>query len=742
MRLLQIKLLVRNSEDLERLFLSKMKILIALMMLLGIQSGHAQFDGARLPDPTRPNPVTKDPSSPNPITKEALDALRRSGNSTSSNDDKEVDIDYILVGLVIGGDVDSQRGVALIAVDEKLFLVGEGQTIRSGDHDITATQIDGDSIIVFDNKANEAHVLRKNVLGLPDEEGKLSIVEFAGIPLPFAMQALSYVTNLHIAVSSEARDTAVTLFLRNVTPEEALETLVATHQLYSSPINGSDILRLQTVEEFARGSTTFREERSRVFTLRFPNARDIALSIRDLFGERVRLSERIDESEEPGEFLTDDLEQRLERFDIIAGRSQGLGTTSDTTTNGSNFTSNRLSSSSFNSNQTQNFRDTGRRNDQFNNRNRFDLTEEELRLLGTVDATRIEAIRDARADIFVSVIDRLNKLLIRTRDEHTMEEIAVLIEELDQPAKLVFLEVRILQVQLDDGLDTAFNWSFNAGGFSGSFSPGNPTVNGNFVFSYLNDTFRADLQLLQDRDKLTVLGQPALMTANNEVSRIFIGEQVPVLVGFGDNTTVVTDLGNTVNFANAEYVDQDVGSTLLITPNINDDDTVELRLLQEESQIVRNGANILVPDGDGTFDERAIDIVAAQTVSGTFIAANNRTFAIGGLIQESIEDERSQIPVLGDLPLIGRAFRNQATTRTRNEIILLITPSIIENPSHGETLAQDYVDRHSLYPDTDIKGGNLGVFNEDEVLVPGEPANDPPEEALDALFHDRFGPRR
>lgn len=703
---------------------------VTLAFLLAALSLSAQTDAVRTADPTRPNQRTAD----------ALEALRHAKGLNAEPIPVKSEANYVLSGLVIGNESDVRKGVVLIKIDDKIALAGEGQTIKTGDHDLTALQIDNDSVRIQDNQAKETHILRTNALALPDEEGKLAIVEFQSAPLPLAVQALSYVTNLHIAVSREARDTEVTLFLRNVTPEEALDTLVATHQLYSGTVNDSDILRLQTVEEFARGSATYQDERSQVFTLRFPNARDIALTIRDLFGERVRLSRRIRENEESGEFLTENLEQRLERFDIIAGRSQGLGLSDQGGQNNSNIATNRLSSR--NNNRSQNFRDTNRRMQSFDNRDNFALTDEEIRQLGTVDAAQLDAMRDARADIFVSVIDRLNKLLIRTRDERTMKEIKELVEALDQPAQLVFLEIRILRVQLDDGLDTAFNWEFTAGDFSGRFSPGDPVVNGNFVFSYLNDTFRADLRLLQDKDKLTVLGQPSLMTANNEVSRIFIGEQVPILTGFGDSTTVVTDFGNTVNFTNPEYEDQDVGSTLLITPNINDDNTIELRLLQEESQIVRNGANLLVPDGDGGFDERAIDIVAAQTVSGTFVAANNRTFAIGGLIQESIEDQRSQIPVLGDIPYLGRLFRNQATTRRRDEIILLVTPRIINNGAQGEAIAQDYVNRQSLYPDRDLDAGHLGVFNESDVLVPGVPEKDDPVDTIDALFRERYGPRR
>ncbi|WOO39490.1 hypothetical protein [Rubellicoccus peritrichatus] len=708
------------------------QLLVTFAIIVTTQPVWAQVDRTVLVDPTKPNQKTAN----------ALEALRQANGFDPQPRKANRDFEISFAGLVVGESKEKQDAVVLIKIEDKTYLAVEGQTIHATGYSITALQVDLDGVRVRDNISGKTHTLRSYGQAHSTGDNVLTLVELQSVPLSLATQALSYVTDLRIAVSQEALNTNVTLFLRDVTPKQALETLVATHQLYSSLVEDSDIIRLQTVEEFAQGSAAYREERTRVFTLRFPNARDIALSIRDLFGERVRLSERIDESEEPDAFLTENLEQRLERFDIIAGRSQGLGLSDSDSQSSVSSSSNRLSSTSNRNSDSSSNR--SRNDSQSNNSSDFSrLTDEELKQLSALDAERIEAIRDARADIFVSVIDRLNKLLIRTRDQRTMDEIAVLIKELDLPAQIVFLEIRILRVQLDDGLDTAFNWQFQSGDFSGRFSPGgDPTVNGNLVFSFLNENFQADLRLLEDRDKLTVLGQPSLMTSNNEVSRIFIGEQVPILTGFGDNTTVVTDFGNTVNFANPEYVDQDVGSTLLITPNINDDNTVELRLLQEESQIVRNGANLLVPDGDGGFDERAIDIVAAQTVSGTFVAANNQTFAIGGLIQESIEDQRSQIPVLGDIPLLGRLFRNQATTRRRDEIILLVTPIILQNPANDPNYTRDYIKQQSLHPDPMPEDGNLNVYDKKDVLIPGVPEHDDPSETVDALLHDRYGPRR
>ncbi|MEO0508365.1 MAG: hypothetical protein AAF065_00725 [Verrucomicrobiota bacterium] len=683
-----------------------------------------------------------DPTSLNQQTADAVAALRRAAGSGPEQNSARNEADVRISGMVFSRHPSMGSGVVILNFRDEYFLAVEGQTIRTKDFDYTAEQINANKIALRDNRTGENLIWRGVVLQDVGVDDEVAFVEFNAIPLAVAAQALSYVTKDRIAVSSQAREIDVTLFLPSATTEEIVETLTLTHQLYPSSVGESDITRLQTVEEFARGSTNFQEERSKVFTLRFPNARDIALTIRDLFGDRVRLSERIDESEEPGEFLSDDLQQRLDRFDIIADRGQGIGEQGQGGgSGGSNSVSNRLSSSlrsRSNSSNSGGGQSSGTQESR-------ELSEEDILSLEFIDTALLEAARDSKADIFVSLIDRLNKLLVRTRDQRTMDEITTLVEELDQPVQLVFLEIRVLRIDLDDGLDTGLNWILNdAGEFTGSgFNPAN-ALTGDLFFQYVGNDVTANLNFLQSKGKLTVLGQPSLMTANNEVSRIFIGEQVPVLTGFSESTTVVTDSGNTVNFVTPEYEQEDVGSTILITANINDDDTVELRLLQEESQIVRDGADILGNIvGTGELTEISIDIVASQSVSGTFVAANNRTFAIGGLIQESIEDQRSQIPVLGDLPVVGRAFRNQGTALSRSELILLVRPTIISNPANGvfsEKVANDFIDQKSMHPKGRLDSGNLGVFEEADIIVPSVSEKNAPKETINALLQERYGP--
>ncbi|MEM1294042.1 MAG: hypothetical protein AAGH89_01680, partial [Verrucomicrobiota bacterium] len=337
--------------------------------------------------------------------------------------------------------------------------------------------------------------------------------------------------------------------------------------------------------------------------------------------------------------------------------------------------------------------------------------------LAAGDSTIIEQILSQRADIYVTVIDRLNKVMVRTRDDKTMDEISELVDSLDVATPLVLLQVRIMEVSLERGLDTAFDWSFSSGDFSGTFAPGGPVTNGDLVFSYLDDTFQAQVRMLQRANKLTMLGKPMLLTANNEVSRLFIGEEVPLNRNFQGGQTIVSDGGPILAPSNTEIEFRPVGSTLLITPNINDDRTVSLRVLQEESRVVEGGADVLVPDAGGGFVNRTIDTVASQTASGTFVARDRETIAVGGMITETLISRRSQIPVLGDIPVVGLLARNQAIGRERTEIVLLLTPHIIKTQGEGEAVSRELVEKNSYHPNAPLGEGELGSFVEPDVLT-------------------------
>lgn len=450
----------------------------------------------------------------------------------------------------------------------------------------------------------------------------LEQVEFRALPLEQALRLLSQQTGMRIVASQQAQQVPVTLFLEGVSGPEVLQALCTTHGLWMTGRPGADIVRIYTAEEYARDAGAFRREETDVFTLKYPNARDVTLAIRDLYGPRVVLARRVDDSQESGQFEVDEINRRLQRFDLIDSRSEGGFGQFDTPRGRGSFTDR---GSSFQ-------RRTGdriRRAEGVRDRREasFDaldgLTPEEILALESGTDTEREAALDLllqqRADIFVTVIDRLNKVMVRTRDETTMREIRALVQSLDVATPLVLLEVRILAVDLERGLDTAFEfaWIDPQAGIAARIAPGGPVSNPNLLFSVLDDRFRGAIELLQSKGKVTALGRPTLLTANNEVSRLFIGEEVPLNRSFGASETIVTASGPIVVPGTTDIEFRPVGTTLLITPNINEDRTVMLRILQEESKVVRNGADVLVPDGNGGFVKRDLDVGASHETPST-----------------------------------------------------------------------------------------------------------------------------
>lgn len=169
-----------------------------------------------------------------------------------------------------------------------------------------------------------------------------------------------------------------------------------------------------------------------------------------------------------------------------------------------------------------------------------------------------------------------------------------------------------------------------------------------------------------------------------------------------------------------------------MTPNINADRTVTLRISQQNSTI---GPSAFIPlttttaAGGSTVTEVPVATVQTNLVTGTVVAKDGLTVAIGGLIQETVADARAEIPVLGKLPVVGFFFRNQETLRSRTETIILIRPYVFNTPVESAALSADLIPDNSLHPKAVHPVGSLNTFGAQEVLRPNPPTN-----ALQTIF--------
>jgi general secretion pathway protein D len=251
-----------------------------------------------------------------------------------------------------------------------------------------------------------------------------------------------------------------------------------------------------------------------------------------------------------------------------------------------------------------------------------------------------------------------------------------------------------------------------------------PTTN--FLFQVVSANFRARLQLLESADRVTELATPLLMTANNEVSRIFSGVQEPITIGFTPPTIVPSSVATTTTVVGSPItILEDIGTSLLITPNINADRSVTLRILLESSTVIAGGGTIPVVNADGTVTQVTVDTVQEQTVTATVVAQDGLAIALGGLIQEGLSDMRSEVPVLGKIPYLGCFFRRQMTSRTRTELVVMIRPFVLTTPCDSADVSRSMLETISIHPNVPQGGfGTLGTYVPHEVLHSNPPRNE------------------
>ena len=646
-----------------------------------------------------------------------------------------------LKGAVIAGDRD---GVALLAVPERapvLVRAGSqfvvtlaGLPLKVAVQDVAPAGVE----IEAPSLGKTVHLATLLGAGAPPAapaRGALRHVEFHDVPLADALRMLAEQSGNNYSSSAGAGATPVSVSLRWVTAQTAVEEICKTHGLWFRRDEQSGIVRVVTMAEFERDLVSFHEERDEVFTLLYPNVLEVAAAIRDLYGDRVRLSLGRTFDDE-----SDELQSRFERFDLIDERSLGMGALEgmdddrgSQTTVVSGDGGVVWTSTGGNATNPPASRVRG-------------LTPEmaekvQQALAGSASNGAdqvVAAYQDRPANIFVTVSRRNNMVIVRTSDEHALEAIRNLIRRLDVPTPTVLLEVKILSLDLGDGFQSNFDYQFGGivsgggtaaqalGSFTGgeiapaaagSMTPGGTGLqSGTMTFQVVNEYFRARMQLLESKGRVKTLATPMLLTANNEVSRLFLGTEYPLIQDVSGQTLITT--GDTAAISpDTDFTYRPVGITLLITANINSDRTVTLRMLQEDSSISPGAATIPIVVSTGVVQNVSLDVVSSRSIAGTFVAKDNLAVAVGGLIQETVSNERDQVPVLGRIPVLGALFRRTTTAKSRQELIVMVRPHIINTPSEGEAISRELLKDLSIHPAAPEAKPSLGTFKEEKTRL-------------------------
>lgn len=188
--------------------------------------------------------------------------------------------------------------------------------------------------------------------------------------------------------------------------------------------------------------------------------------------------------------------------------------------------------------------------------------------------------------------------------------------------------------------------------------------------------------LVKALEKLTdveVLSEPSLVTVDNEEASIVVGQEVPFITSTSRPLTNQDGVSSGFNSGFTRVQREEVGVKLKVTPQISEGDNV---LLDIELEVSDTDAQQI-----GT-----VDILGPTTnkalVQNKVLVRDGNTAVIAGLIRDSAKRERTQTPVLGDLPLLGWAFRSKADAREKRNMVVLVTPHIIKDGTDFERVTQ------------------------------------------------------
>jgi general secretion pathway protein D len=309
-------------------------------------------------------------------------------------------------------------------------------------------------------------------------------------------------------------------------------------------------------------------------------------------------------------------------------------------------------------------------------------------------------------------IDPESRRVVTIADEDTSRYISQVLSNLDRPKPQVLIKVVFLEVTRNNASDIGIEggWSkpignggvkanasdvFGLGGLNSASSNlqfnavGQPVssfqstassvANGNAgLYQILGANYQATLRAIAQAGSAKVLSRPSILARNNQPATITVGQSVPLITSVSYNGLNGTPI-NAVSY-------RDVGVILTVTPFITSDGLVEMIVAPQVSSL---DPTTSVPISQGV-NAPVIDVRSANTVA---VTPDGQTVILGGLMQNSKSKTDTKIPLLGDIPVLGRLFKRTQVSDAQTELIIFLTPHIIQAPSELAALSASETQR-------------------------------------------------
>jgi len=284
------------------------------------------------------------------------------------------------------------------------------------------------------------------------------------------------------------------------------------------------------------------------------------------------------------------------------------------------------------------------------------------------DVDKVQEVLGGLPGIRMLKFHEPSKTIIVEDTPENIKKVEKIIAHWDTMPKQVMIEARILEITLTDDMELGVEWAAILGdvrvgtsSFSNAVMPTTqdvspvPDTGSGLFFNLLtgSDTrqFAAAIDALQEKTNVNTLSTPKVLAIHGEPAKVQVGGQQGYSVA-------TTNLGVTTE--NIQFID--TGIVLEIIPYIDDDGTVLLNVK---------------PSITSALLEEGIPVTRTAFVETWLLAESGQTVLIGGLIQDSITKTRSEVPCLGDLPLLGLLFGSRGRSVDKVELVILITPSVV-----------------------------------------------------------------
>lgn len=317
------------------------------------------------------------------------------------------------------------------------------------------------------------------------------------------------------------------------------------------------------------------------------------------------------------------------------------------------------------------------------------------------------------------IADNITNSIVAQGPPSALEIIERLLDQIDVKPEQVMISTIIGQLTLDDSLETGFDYlvrsgdivSRGGGGFGpvlpilpvtggvDSFNPGSLAGSGGLRGYGTIGDLSIFMKALQSNTDFTVLSRPSIFVSNNQEGIISSGERIAIPTEGGTST------GSFSSGTRIQY--EDVVLELVVTPLVNSDNeiTMNIELLNDEE----SGTQII--EGAGTDGgDLSVPRITTRSIITTATVPNNNTIVLGGLIVTRDNQTEAGIPILSDIPYLGRLFSNNVDGKDRSELMVFIQPSIVNNDRSLNDVQADMDARYKVSPDARNFADGAGVL--------------------------------